>query len=360
MDLRFSDRLLQETVRAVGTDNLLVSPYSACSLAALLLEGADGQTRAELEAALNETDCADALSKLRAGLRDGGDAEFHDANALIVGAGREDFVLDSYRRRIADGYEAEVFSAGDVVRAVNDWTKEKTLGMIPRLLDNGPAPDLCLLNAIAFVGKWHRKYQPDDVNEEGNFTDVDGQPQTVPMLHSTERAWLHGEGLIGFAKPYQGEKYDFVAVLPEDEETPLSSVLPSVSLLKELYQSAENVKTEVIQPEFSFDCTLELNAVFQAFGIRSVFSPAEADLSRMTPVPGSYVERVLHKTHIENDRVGTKAAAVTAAMVRLGCVPHFEETRFVTLDRPFAFAIFHRETATPLFVGVVNRIDPKR
>jgi serpin B len=177
------------------------------------------------------------------------------------------------------------------------------------------------------------------------------------MLHSTERAWLHGAGLIGFAKPYRGEKYDFVAVLPEDEAAPLSSVFPSLTVWKELYQTAENVKTEVIQPEFSFDFALEMNAVFQSLGIRSVFSPAEADLSRMTPVPGSYVERILHKTHIENDRVGTKAAAVTAAMVRLGCIPHFEETRFVTLDRPFAFAIFHRETATPLFVGVVNRIQ---
>lgn len=357
MNLPFFDGLLQETFRTAGTDNLLISPYSVYSLAALLLEGADGKSRAELEAALNETDCAAALSELRACLRDGGEAEFHDANALIARADRECFVLDSYRSRIAEGYEAEVFSAGDVVRAVNDWTREKTLGMIPRLLDNGPAPDLCLLNAIAFVGKWSRAYQPDDVNEDGVFTDVEGQQRSVPMLHSTERAWLHGAGLIGFAKPYRGEKYDFVAVLPEDEAAPLSSVFPSLTVWKELYQTAENVKTEVIQPEFSFDFALEMNAVFQALGIRSVFSPAEADLSRMTPVPGSYVERILHKTHIENDRVGTKAAAVTAAMVRLGCIPHFEETRFVTLDRPFAFAIFHRETAIPLFVGVVNRIQ---
>ena len=360
MDLQFADRMFQETFRSAGTDNLLISPYSAYALAALLLEGADGQSRTELEAALNEADCAAALSELRAKLRAGGETEFHDANALIIGAGREGCVRDSYRTRIAEGFEAEVFSSGDVIRAVNDWTNEKTLGMIPRLLDHGPAPDLCLLNAIAFVGKWQRMYRPDDVDEEADFTDVEGGHQVVPMLHSTERAWLHGAGLIGFAKPYRGEAYDFVAVLPEDEETPLAAVLPSVSVLKELYQSAENVKTEVTQPEFSFDCSLELNAVFQALGIRSVFSPIEADLSRMTPVPGSYVERVLHKTHIENDREGTKAAAVTAAMVRLGCVPHFEETKFVTLDRPFAFAIFHRETATPVFVGVVNRINQAR
>ena len=88
MNLPFFDGLLQETFRTAGTDNLLISPYSVYSLAALLLEGADGKSRAELEAALNETDCAAALSELRACLRDGGEAEFHDANALIARADR--------------------------------------------------------------------------------------------------------------------------------------------------------------------------------------------------------------------------------------------------------------------------------
>ena len=65
----------------------------------------------------------------------------------------------------------------------------------------------------------------------------------------------------------------------------------------------------------------------------------------------------IHKAHIELDRKGTKAAAVTAAMLTCGCALVFEdETKYVTLDRPFVYAIMHNETGLPIFTGVVNKL----
>ena len=66
---------------------------------------------------------------------------------------------------------------------------------------------------------------------------------------------------------------------------------------------------------------------------------------------------VLHKTHIELDRMGTKAAAATAVFAeRAGATPDEREKREVILDRPFLYALVDTSTGTPLFFGMVN--DP--
>ena len=56
------------------------------------------------------------------------------------------------------------------------------------------------------------------------------------------------------------------------------------------------------------------------------------------------------------DRKGTKAVAVTAMLAVAGCLPDFEEKR-VIFDRPFVYAIVHRVTGLPVFVGIINQLE---
>lgn len=56
------------------------------------------------------------------------------------------------------------------------------------------------------------------------------------------------------------------------------------------------------------------------------------------------------------DREGTKAAAVTAMVCVAGCAPMFDRYRYVTLDRPFVYAIMEKGSKLPVFVGVVNKL----
>ena len=83
-----------------------------------------------------------------------------------------------------------------------------------------------------------------------------------------------------------------------------------------------------------------------------------ADLSGIAGAPGDlFVSKVLHKTHIEVDAEGTRAAAVTAVFVDGACAePMVEEYRYVECDRPFAYAIVDMTTMTPIFVGTVNAV----
>ncbi len=85
-----------------------------------------------------------------------------------------------------------------------------------------------------------------------------------------------------------------------------------------------------------------------------------ADFSRMAQTDTGllYINRVLHKTHIEVDRAGTKAAAVTAVeMTNEAAMLEPEETPTVYLNRPFVYAIIDTETGLPIFLGSVNTIN---
>ena len=66
---------------------------------------------------------------------------------------------------------------------------------------------------------------------------------------------------------------------------------------------------------------------------------------------------MIHKTHIELDRCGTKAAAVTAVIVdKASSMPVEKEKKNVDLDHPFVYAIIDTESGIPLFIGTVKTV----
>ena len=69
------------------------------------------------------------------------------------------------------------------------------------------------------------------------------------------------------------------------------------------------------------------------------------------------ISDVLHKTHIDVDNEGTRAAAVTAVMVAgATAVQRPEEIHEVYLDRPFVYMIIDSENSLPLFIGTVTEL----
>ena len=66
-----------------------------------------------------------------------------------------------------------------------------------------------------------------------------------------------------------------------------------------------------------------------------------------------YVSDVFHRTFIELDEDGTKAAAATASVMRRTAngVPHAIPHQVVKADHPFAFMIQHIPSGACLFLG---------
>jgi serpin B len=97
-------------------------------------------------------------------------------------------------------------------------------------------------------------------------------------------------------------------------------------------------------------------------GMPDAFDRARADLSGiMQPLNGDgyqvWIDRVLHKTHIEVDRKGTRAAAVTAVEAcGTDCAEEYNPPVYVILDRPFIYGIIDNATGLPIFLGCMNHM----
>ncbi len=68
-----------------------------------------------------------------------------------------------------------------------------------------------------------------------------------------------------------------------------------------------------------------------------------------------YIGAVIHKTKVDVDEAGTKAAAATAMVVKASSAP-IAKPKVVKLNRPFVYAIIDNSTKIPLFIGTVSNI----
>ena len=182
------------------------------------------------------------------------------------------------------------------------------------------------------------------------------------FLHDNTSAYYETEKATGFIKYYKGNQYAFLAILPTDESINANEF--AMNFTAEDYEKFINSVSydyEVISkmPEFESDFNITLNNTIAELGAGSIFSPETADLSGTAGKPGDiYVSQIIHKTHIEVDRNGTRAAAATVVMETCGCVMEEEtpEYRYVECDRPYAYAIVDVETMAPVFIGTVNAV----
>ncbi len=338
----------------------MVSALSLSEALVLLAEGASGETLAELEGALGMPldELREALPAYLAALSSTEDAAFRSANS--VWAEENGFVLnEDYAERLKSLYDAEIhpvpFSRPQTADRINAWVSDSTDGMINKLVDESTLRglSLLLLNAICFDAKWEKPFAAETF--PGDFTCANGQTARVDYMTSrADRLLIDCDGTEGFVKPYAGGAYSFVALLPP-EGTSLDDYLAELSgdAFVKLVRSASYCDLlKIKMPKFKLDYGITLNETLQALGVRRVFDGSAAELDGLGRAGGNlYVDTVLQKTHIDVDTEGTRAAAVTAILVKATSAMMPIEYREVNLDRPFIYAIIDNETATPIFIG---------
>ena len=108
-------------------------------------------------------------------------------------------------------------------------------------------------------------------------------------------------------------------------------------------------------PEFAYNMEMSLKETLQTFGVTDMFDMEKADFSGIDETQPLYCETVKQKTMIELDRNGTKAAAITwAGMKCMSAAP--AEPLYITLDRPFVYAIIDNTHKLPIFIGAVTNL----
>ena len=338
-------------------ENVLVSPLSVLYALAMTENGADGETLAQMEQVTGMS--ADELTDLLQAYGMLGDDEALSlANSVWLKDGDGLEVESDFLETCAGQLGAQVFSApfdDSTVADVNTWVSEKTHEMIPQMLNqiSGDAQVL-LVNALAFEGGWEDPFD-SELTSPDTFTCEDGTEQDVTMMHATENDYLESELATGFVKPYEGYDYAFVGLLPAEGVT-VDELLASLdgAALEELLTPVDGASAEIGLPEFTASYETDLTDALQALGMTDAFDPDLADFSRMgTSEKGPLsVSGVLHKTFIDVNEEGTRAAAATVIGLDGVAGPGDPiEYHEVILDRPFFYLIMDLRTGLPVFAG---------
>ncbi|MCL2342656.1 MAG: serpin family protein [Firmicutes bacterium] len=361
----FSIKLFKSGI--TDKENSLISPLSVTLALAMAANGANGETRTQMETLLGGGIPLPALNEYlysyAKGLPNTEQAKLTTANAIWFCDDKNRLRVEpDFLQKNADYYGAAAFQSAfdaQTVKEINSWVKTNTNGMIDSILDKiDPAELMYLINAVAFDAKWQNVYYKESI-ESGGFTDIDGAIQSADFMYSAEDQYLDDGMATGFVKPYAGGGYSFVALLP-NEGVSIEDYIASLSgsgFLETLH-SARSVTVNAYLPKFSYDYEVTMNDALIGLGIPDAFNPDIADFSKMGTSPEGplYIGKVLHKTFISVDELGTKAGAVTIVAMDAGAAAPTEEPKTVRLNRPFVYAIVDNATNLPVFLGTVMRV----
>ena len=333
-------------------ENMVVSPYSAGVALSMLAEGAEGETKAEFNEALNN-----CLFKA-VDLGNNDTITVKSANSLWID---DDFsVRNRYVALLEKDFDAFVdvlsFTDPATVKAINNWCSENTAGKIDHVIDRlGPGDVMVLANALYFNAPWEKAF-PQESTTEQIFHGIvkDNTVQMMGMRDNFRYAEYMDCKMIEL--PYACGRYAMYVVLPPvnwDANAIISYIGESA------YKEAMNMLSdrEVIfkMPKMKLESSLILNDALKTMGINDAFSSA-ADFKGISAMGPLVLDSVKQKCCIEIAEKGTEAAAVTVAQMRLTAArPDAKKPAVMTVDRPFLFFISDHETGNILFAGkVVN------
>ena len=395
-------------------NNVMISPFSFSQALSMAANGAKGNTQDELTKLLggdlSMNDLNQYYSGYAANLPQSEKAKLDIANAIwFIDDDNKIQVPQNYLQTTKDYFDSDVFRSPfnrQTVNDINGWVKEKTHDMIPELIDSlDPASVMMLVNAVYFDAEWKKPYEdfevqtrwfylsegaqyqadfeelgsyPPDVNpfaggwpsdwddpyEVHPVTDAEEQPAPqdeesengkavrAKLMSSQESIYLENDSMTGFMRPYAGEGYSFVGLLPKENSSVQECIANMTGeSLKELFANKESCAVTAAIPKFSSDYSVDLIPVMAALGVKDAFDPTAADFTGLNEIPPTWINKVLQKTRIEVDEKGTRAAAATG----IGMGGGMFQTKDVILDHPFIYMIVDNKTELPLFIGYVMK-----
>ena len=357
----FSLELFKETNE--DGKNTLISPISVLYALSMTANGADGETLEQMESVLGMSteELNVYLHSYINSLPEGEKYKLSIANSIWFKDDGSINVNQGFLQINADYYGADIYKAkfdGQTLKDINGWVNNKTDGMIPEVLNEIPAEAVMyLINALAFDAEWESPYSEFDVYD-GKFTCENGTDVDVKMMRGEDGIYIEDEKASGFIKFYDGSKYAFVALLP-NEGISVSDYLSSLdgeALQVTLNNPIREATVYASIPKFTVEYDVEMSGVLKNMGMVDAFNSSSANFSKLgqSSHGNIYINRVIHKTFIEVGELGTRAGAATVVEMDAECAPSV--IKHVELNRPFVYMIVDTENMVPLFFGTL--MDP--
>jgi serine protease inhibitor len=361
----FSLDLWKKIEQTEKDKNYFVSPLSLHTALGMLLNGADGNTAAEIKTALklNNLDAAkinDTYAKIMANFsKIDPKVTAKMANSVWF---RKDFpiaqsYLDQNKSVFLASSNSEDFSAA-TVKKMNQWASDNTEKKIEKVIDEIKAEDvLFLMNALYFKGDWKIPFDSKKTQTEA-FMSNPLFKKSVPMMNIEDSfGYVSNSVFSALELPYGSDKFNMTLILPANTQTSISSLINALSTKDwTLINTMPKQKVMVKLPKFTLSYEIKLNQILQSMGMKEAFGTANFSkmVSDQAFAKKLSVSMVKQNTFIGVDEKGTEAAAVTTIGVSVTSAGPATPAFFC--NRPFLFVIHEKTSGQIMFIGKIANL----
>lgn len=249
------------------------------------------------------------------------------------------------------GIESLDFSKASTLKHINRWCSDHTDGMIPKIIEQVDADAVSyIMNAIYFNGTWADKFDKRQTKLE-NFQGYTRDIKKTQMMHRNGKyQYLDNADFAAIDLPYGNGSYSMTVILPNRGKS-IDEVMANLDAKKigELGRNMDECVVDLKLPRFTISQETGLNDIISKLGAPTMFTSG-ADFSNFASGNLS-ISKMIQKAKIEVSEEGTKASAVTMAMVAMAALrPEPRKVEFHA-NRPFIYMITEHSTGAILFMG---------
>lgn len=360
-DNAFALQLLKKTVEISGEKNVFISPLSMSVAIGMAWNGAEGETKSEIEKMLNFSGFEEGqINSYYRLMLDTLPAIDKGTTLKIANSIWYDQMFDVKQAFLDTNtkyFDSEVgkldFRNPASVDIINNWCAEKTNNLIPEIISEIPLEAVMyLINAVYFKGKWAK---PFDVkaSHKSSFVTEDNKINDIVMMSMTDTMAYYEDDEAQYVDlPYGDGSFSMTVALPQGD-TKVNDYLIGLDTTKmqNVFNSLELQKVGLKMPRYKVESNFQMIGMLKALGMKKSFT----DMAEFKKISDRsvYISSVLHKTFMEVNEVGTEAAAVTSIEFSYTSLPSYP---MMYVNRPFVVFIREKQTGVILFAGKIGDI----
>ena len=341
--------------------NLFISPLSISLALGMTYNGASGVTADEMQETLNLNELT--ITESNEGVKclmnvleqtDQTDDQVQIDIANSIWSKQEYNVKAELIDIVENYFDGEIkpldFADPAALDIIHGWISDNTNGKITEILDQIPANAVMyLINAIYFKGNW--KYSFDEtLTTDKTFFKEDGSTYMTPfMKQEGDFNYLSTTKFSAIDLPYGNDNLSMTAFLPKDGYK-VNDIIEDLN--EENWNTwladLDSTNVQITFPKFKLEYKILLNDALKTLGMPRAFSSGAEFDNLFEEQLSLAISRVLHKTFIEVNEVGTEAAAVTVVEIvetSAQILPTFNA------NRPFVYVIRDKVEGSIVFIG---------
>lgn len=341
-------------------DNVFLSPASLYIALSLVYNGADGETKSEMDELLGFKE----VNQLNQSNQSFYQQLMNEKSGITLQIANSIWLNDEFQfqRDFQDSmnefYEAEISEVDiadpSTTDLINNWVKENTEGRIEEIVEGPLDPEIVtfLINAIYLDAAWQHAFDSNSTHTS-EFHLLDNSTKEVEMMMQVEQFdYLEQSDFQGIVLPYGDGQMSMQIFLPKEGIDDFDEKF-TLEKWESWQHDFQKEDVQVMLPAFEVEFEATLKEALEDLGMTDAFNE-HANFSKLVKETDEvYISEIKQKTFLLVDEEGTEAAGATSVEMSTTSMPG-NGPSVMEINRPFFLVIIDEQTDAILFTGKIT------